>query len=85
MISVSYYFKIRIVYKYKIFATDNFKIDSSEYEIIVTRNKNISFSDITNEVFNTAKELNKEECGDLPHYEYAGWTIIEKRIIYIKK
>lgn len=85
MISVNYYFKIRVAYKYKIFASATSKTDTTEYEIVLNNIKNVSYSDIENEACNTAKQLCKEEYGNLPHYEYAGLAICEKKIIYIKK
>lgn len=81
MIDVSYYFKIRVTYKYKVFTSDNFKTDTAEYEIVLSNIK----GDLYSEAATTAKELCKNEYGDLPHYEYAGLDICEKKTIYIKK
>ena len=85
MLSITYYFKIKDTYKYKIFTSDAFKTDTAEYEIVITNTKNASFNDIELECCDTARQLCKDEYGDLPHYEYAGLDICEKKIIYIKK
>lgn len=85
MINVNYYFKIRVAYKYKIFASDTSKTDTAEYEIVLNNTKNISYNDIESEACDIARELCKEGYGDLPHYEYAGLAICEKKTIYLKK
>lgn len=81
MIDVNYYFKTKVTYKYKVFASDNFKTDTVEYEIVLSNIK----SDLYNEASNIAQKLCKDEYGDLPHYEYVGLEICEKKTIYIKK
>lgn len=85
MVDVSYYFKIKVTYKYKVFASDNFKTDIAEYEIVIKNRKDALFCDIEAECCDTAIQLCKDEYGDLPHYEYAGLEICEKKTIYIKK
>ena len=80
MINVSYYFKVRVTYKYKIFASDTFKTDTAEYEIVLNNIKSDSYS----EANAVAKKLCEEEYGDLPYYKYVGLDVCEKKIIHIK-
>lgn len=85
MISIDYYFKVKVSYQYRISSKDTFKTDTTEYEIIIKNTNSASYDDIRDEICDLARSLNKEEYGDLPHYEYVGLEICEKKTIYIKK
>lgn len=85
MLNITYYFKIKVTYKYKVFTSDAFKTDTAEYEIAIKNRENALFCDIEAEGCDTAKQLCKDEYGDLPHYEYVKLNILEKKTIYIKK
>lgn len=84
MIKISYYFKIKVTYHYKISTSDIDKTDSAEYEIILNNKNKISYDDATDEAWELATTLNKQEFGDLPHYVCDKLSIIQKKIIYIK-